>query len=93
MIIILFAMRLCSRMILNGDTVQVLLGERLVAINFDHNRCKIMGSEMHWETLEFFCLETRKRHLFSLLCFTLLRGLRDFHSAWSREKSFLLGDY
>lgn len=50
MIIILLAMRLCSRMILNGDTVQVLLGEKLVAINFDHNRCKIMDSEMHWET-------------------------------------------
>lgn len=47
MIIILLAMRLCSRMILNGDTVQVLLGEKLVAINFDHNRCKITDSEMH----------------------------------------------
>lgn len=93
MIIILLAMRLCSRMILNGDTVQVLLGEKLVAINFDHNRCKITDSEMHWETLESFAWKRGKGIFFSSLCFFSLRGLRGFHSAWSREKSFLLGDY
>lgn len=78
MIIILFTMRLCFRMILNGDTVQVLLGERLFAINFDHNRCKIMGSEMHWETLEFFCLETRKRHLFFIAVLFSAQGAARF---------------
>lgn len=78
MIIILLAMRLCSRMILNGDTVQVLLGEKLVAINFDHNRCKITDSEMHWETLEFFCLETRKRHLFLIAVLFLAQGAARF---------------
>lgn len=65
-------------MILNGDIVQALLGERLVAINFDHNRCKITDCDILWESFEFFFLETRKRHLFFIAVLLFAQGVVRF---------------